>query len=35
MMLKASSSRYEAPPVALRLLASHEHLMIQIWDAQQ
>ncbi len=31
--LKASWSLQEAPPIALGLLANHEYLMIQVWDA--
>lgn len=31
--LKASWSLKDPSPIALRLLASHEQLMIQIWDA--
>jgi anti-sigma regulatory factor (Ser/Thr protein kinase) len=31
--LKASWSLKNPPPIALFLLADHEHLMIQIWDA--
>jgi len=31
--LKASWSLQDTPPIALRLLANHQHLMIQVWDA--
>jgi anti-sigma regulatory factor (Ser/Thr protein kinase) len=31
--LKASWSLKDTPPIALRLLANREHLMIQAWDA--
>jgi hypothetical protein len=31
--LKASWSFQEAPPIALGLLANHEYLLIQVWDA--